>query len=434
MCFHNAIPVIGKRIEFPSILQVSLDAIKKKGLILSNFIFIHTLISIFLSCVVAAEINGKLESPRAMKGENVKYYHTKGSTIVDGAGNVAHFNGINWFGFETSRFTLGGLSKRSMDGILDQIVKYGYNLLRVPYCNEMFTSQADARRISFDKNPDLVGLTPIEILDKLIQKAGKRGIKILLNRHRPTSSGQSELWYTSKVSEKRWIRDWEMLARRYLNDKNVIGADLHNEPHGSASWGTDDIATDWRLAAERAGNAILSINPHWIIVVEGVEKNVAGSKSCYWWGGNLSGVKKYPVRLRIPNQVVYSPRDYGPKIYKHHWFLHPNFPNNMSEIWDLHWGYIHKKGIAPILLGEFGAKDVLWSTKEGVWQNTLVNYLAENRIYWIYWCLNPNSGDTGGLLKKDWRSWNHAKQSMLDGLIIPPAGGINPNTAIERGR
>ena len=40
----------------------------------------------------------------------------------------------------------------------------------------------------------------------------------------------------------------------------VIGADLHNEPHSPACWGCGDPNTDWRLAAERAGNAILSVN------------------------------------------------------------------------------------------------------------------------------------------------------------------------------
>jgi aryl-phospho-beta-D-glucosidase BglC (GH1 family) len=54
-----------------------------------------------------------------------------------------------------------------------------------------------------------------------------------------------------------------MLAQRYANNSTVIGADLHNEPHGSACWGCGDNATDWRLAAERAGNAIHTVNPNW---------------------------------------------------------------------------------------------------------------------------------------------------------------------------
>jgi len=60
----------------------------------------------------------------------------------------------------------------------------------------------------------------------------------------------------------------------------VIGADLHNEPHGPATWGSGDVATDWRLAAERAGNAILKVNPDWLIIVQGVQEYQGDT---YWW-------------------------------------------------------------------------------------------------------------------------------------------------------
>jgi hypothetical protein len=42
-----------------------------------------------------------------------------------------------------------------------------------------------------------------------------------------------------------------------------------------------------------------------------------------------------------------------------------------------------------------------------------MNYLKANRMHYTYWCLNPNSGDTGGLLKDDWQTINDDKQAML---------------------
>lgn len=342
------------------------------------------------------------------------YFQTSGSRIIDAQGQEVHFNGINWFGFETSNFAPHGLWQRSMDDMLDQVKEKGYNLLRIPFCNEMLNPDVMARGIDFYKNPDLQGLTPIEILDTLISKARERDMKVFLDRHRPTSSGQSELWYTSTLSEERWINDWQMLAQRYLGDDTVIGADLHNEPHGTASWGTGNLATDWRLAAERAGNAILRVNPHWLIIVEGVEGNVKGDSTTYWWGGNLSGVKNYPVRLSIPNHVVYSPHDYGPGVFWQKWFSDPTFPNNLDSIWNKYWSYIQKENLAPVLIGEFGGFNATLTTTEGIWQNKLIDYIAENNIYWTYWCLNPNSGDTGGLLKDDWVSWDDTKQEMLE--------------------
>ncbi len=125
-------------------------------------------------------------------------------------------------------------------------------------------------------------------MDKIIGYASQLGLRIILDRHRPDSGAQSALWYTSQYPESRWISDWQMLASRYKNNPMVIGADLHNEPHAPACWGCGNTTVDWRLAAERAGNAILSVNSNWLIFVEGV--------GWYWsrvartpGGGVLSG-------------------------------------------------------------------------------------------------------------------------------------------------
>ncbi|WP_150271752.1 cellulase family glycosylhydrolase [Paenibacillus tepidiphilus] len=356
-------------------------------------------------------------STSAAGGEG--YYHTSGNRIVDASGQAAVFNGLNWFGFETANYSPHGLWSRSMDDVLDQVKAEGYNLIRLPFCSQMFDAGSQANSIDYAKNPDLIGLKPIEIMDKLIEKAGQRGIRIFLDRHRPDSGGQSALWYTAAYPESRWISDWVMLAERYLGNPVVIGADLHNEPHGDASWGTGVLATDWRLAAQRAGNAILAVNPHWLIIVEGIEKNVQGNTSGYWWGGNLTGVRNYPVVLNVPNQVVYSPHDYGPGVASQTWFSDPAFPANMPALWDATWGYISKEGIAPLIAGEFGGRSVDTASVEGKWQNALVDYIGTNQLYWTYWSLNPNSGDTGGLLLDDWVTWNAPKQAMLDRIMKP---------------
>lgn len=355
------------------------------------------------------------------------YYHTSGNRIVDSNGNPAVFNGLNWFGFETNNYSPHGLWSNSMESYFDMIQQHGYNLIRLPYSNQMF--DAGSMPVSIDPitNPGLTGKTPIQVMDKVVEEAGKRNIKIILDRHRPDSGGQSELWYTAQYSEQRWIDDWVMLAQRYAGNPTVIGADLHNEPHGPASWGTGNLATDWRLAAERAGNAIHAVNPEWLILVEGVSSNVQGDSSNYWWGGNLKGVRHYPVRLNVPNKLVYSPHDYGPGVADQPWFSDGNFPNNMTSIWDQYWGYISKENIAPLLVGEFGGRSVDTSSVEGKWQNKLVDYIKENDLYWTYWCLNPNSGDTGGLLLDDWYSWNNPKQAMLDRIMKPLDGSGGNN-------
>src|SRR5262249_24859050 len=159
------------------------------------------------------------------------------------------------------------------------------------------------------------------------------------DRHRPDAYAQSDLWYTAQYSEARWIADWQRLATRYAGNGTVVGCDLHNEPRGAATWGDGNAATDWRLAAERAGDAILSVNPDLLIIVEGVQY-VGGSG--YWWGGNLRGIAGAPVRLRLPDRVVYSPHDYPPSVNWQPWFNDASYPSNLPSVWDDNWGSVAK--------------------------------------------------------------------------------------------
>src|SRR4029453_14366913 len=215
----------------------------------------------------------------------------------------------------------------------------------VAYSNQLFDAGSTPNGIDFAQSPDLAGLTGVQIMDKIIAYAGEIGLRILLDRHRPDASGQSELWYTASYDEARWIHDWTMLAARYAGNTTVIGADLHNEPHGAACWGCGDLANDWRLAAERAGNAILAVNPNWLIVVEGIENASSGN---YWWGGNLSNAGASPVRLNQAGRLVYLPHDYPSSLYQQEWFSDPNYPNNLPAVWDQNWGYLFRQGIAPV--------------------------------------------------------------------------------------
>ena len=145
-------------------------------------------------------------------------------------------------------------------------------------------------------NTDLQGLTSLQVMDKIVNYAGSIGLKVILDRHRPDASRQTALWYTSAVPESTWITDLTALATRYQGNSAVVGIDLHNEPHDPACWGCGDVTIDWRLAAERGGNAVLAVNPHLLIFVEGVQ-TFNGSSD--WWGGNLQGAGQYPVALNV---------------------------------------------------------------------------------------------------------------------------------------
>jgi aryl-phospho-beta-D-glucosidase BglC (GH1 family) len=288
-------------------------------------------------------------------------------------------------------------------------------MIRVPFCSQLFDTGSTPNSVDANQNPDLQGLTGPQLLDKFVAAAGARGLRIVLDRHRPDSGAQSELWYTAQYSEQRWISDWTALAQRYRGNPTVIGFDLHNEPHGKATWGDGNLATDWRLAAERAGNAILAVNPDLLIIVEGVESY---QNNYYWWGGNLGAAGTAPVRLDVAHRLVYSPHDYPASVYAQPWFSAPDYPANLASLWEARWGYLVTQNLAPIWIGEFGTK--YQTDVDRKWLQSLVSYIGDQGLSFSYWSLNPDSGDTGGILQDDWKTVNADKLAAIAPALAPP--------------
>jgi endoglucanase len=356
------------------------------------------------------------------------YWHTNGTQIVDASNQPVRIAGINWFGFESSTYVVHGLGQRDYRAMLDQVKSLGYNTIRLPFSDQLFFPGRSPTGIGFANgmNQDLQGLTGLQIMDKVVAYAGQIGLRIILDHHGVDADVQVPLWSSSDCAVSCFESDWQMLASHYLGNATIVGADLDNEPHHPGCWGCGDPALDWQMEAQKVGNEILAINPHWLIIVEGVE---CYNGDCYWWGGNLEGVADTPVRLTVPNQLVYSAHDYPPDVYPLHYFSAPNYPNNLAGIWDTHWGFIVKDHIAPLLVGEFGTR--LDDATDQQWLTAMIAYLGTGTagINWTYWCLNPDSGDTGGILQNDWVTVNQNKQQYLNPIEFPlPRGATESST------
>lgn len=48
------------------------------------------------------------------------------------------------------------------------------------------------------------------------------------------------------------MKAWNIMLERYGGIWNVFALDIRNEPHGVASWGNDNPATDFNKFCERA--------------------------------------------------------------------------------------------------------------------------------------------------------------------------------------
>ena len=339
-------------------------------------------------------------------------YRVQSGRIYDSSNQEIQLRGVNWFGFQETRdYIVHGLWTRNWRSQIKQMKNIGVNAVRLPFCPDVLQNKPVTKDgiINYNLNRELRYKKSLELFDLVINELNNEQMYILLDHHTPDCKTLSELWYMGDYTEQQWLDDLAFAAQRYKNLPYVIGIDLKNEPHGAASWGTG-LATDWKLAAERAANRVLAVAPDMLIFVEGIEDNNQASVPCssggHWWGGNFEPMDCYP--LNIPaDRLVLSPHVYGPDVSVHTYFNDPSFPNNMPYWWDLHFGHFAPQ--YPIVFGEFGGKYGHGGDPRDVaWQNKIVDYMIEkNMRSSFYWSWNPNSGDTGGILQDDWQTvWN----------------------------
>lgn len=326
--------------------------------------------------------------------------------------------GISWFGFETGTHVAHGLWSRNWKDVIGQMKSLGFNSVRVPFCPATLQGVATTS-IDAGKNPDLVGLNSLQVLDKVLQEMNNQGLYILLDHHTPDCNTISQFWHANGYSENDWISDLKFVSQRYKHLPYFMGLDIKNEPHGGATWGTGNTGTDWNLAAEKAGKEVLNVNPNILVFVQGIQENSdCSSNIAHWMGGNLEPFNCKPIATSfIPaNKLILSPHVYGPDVYFQGYFNDGNFPNNMPEIWEKHFGNLVNKGLS-VVPGEWGGKyGNGGQAKDKIWQDSFVNYMkSKNICSSYYWSFNPNSGDTGGILKDDWNSvWDNKMNLLRD--------------------
>ena len=326
------------------------------------------------------------------------WLRVSGRHIVDGRGNPVRLAGVNWSGFELRDFVPLGLAIRDYIEVIDQVAALGFNTVRLPFSNEMIERNPLPNERLVVGCPACQGKRALEIMDLIVDYAGRKGLRVILDNHFSAASDQAGavLWYTRDYPEQAWLNDWLILADRYRDNPAVIGFDLRNEPHGPASWGSGDPATDWRLAVEKAGRAILDVNPNLLIIVEGIEQfpKPGGGNDLTWWGGNLQGARQFPVRLPQSN-LLYSPHEYGPSLYRQPWFNAGTTAESLFTVWERYWAFLNLDHDFPLLVGELGTGNAASDVEDqrpgsqGQWFQTILALLrARDNLHWLYWTIN----------------------------------------------
>ena len=394
----------------------------------------------------AAENNGgPTKAPaRNVKGEKGDdWLTTKGSKIVDKNGTEVWLTGCNWFGYNTGTNLFDGVWNCNLKESLEAIADHGFNLLRVPMSSELLLQwkkgQYPKANYNNAYNEELNKMNSLEIFDYVLSLCEQNGMKVMIDIHtvKTDAAGHNHpVWYRDNITEADYIESLRWLAARYKDNDTIVAYDLKNEPHGKppetpcAIWNDSNDPNNWKKIAEKAGKAVLGENPNVLIVIEGIEiypKDIKANnftsenKEDYritWWGGNLMGVKDYPVDLgseAFNKQIVYSPHDYGPTVYKQPWFEKEfTYESLKKDAWTPFWLYIADEDIAPILIGEWGGFMEGDTLK---WMNCLRQLIDEKKLSHTFWCFNANSGDTGGLVKDDFKTWDEEKYGLVKKVL-----------------
>ena len=378
---------------------------------------------------------------RAVQGDD--WLHTDGRRILDKDDKEVWLTGLNWFGYNVGTNTFDGLSNSELVTTVEAIGDRGFNLIRVPMSaqllNEWAAGTYPEANYNHAYNEELNGMNSLEIFDYFLTVAEANGIKVMIDIHSvetDPSGHMTNLWYTDKVSEKEYVAALEWAAARYKDNDTIIAYDLKNEPHGKPSegsraavWNDSDSPNNWKREAQKAALAVLKENPNVLIMVEGIESypvdikengnyrsKIADDYHITWWGGNLRGVADHPIDLgQFQDKLVYSPHDYGPTVFDQPWFYDGyDYDSLMRDCWRDNWFYIYEDGTAPILIGEWGG---FMREPNLKWMTAMRQLIKKYRLNHTFWCLNPNSGDTGGLLLDDFKTWDEDKYEFVKEVL-----------------
>lgn len=347
---------------------------------------------------------------------NVKLpLRTRGRDIVDSSGKIVKLISVNWYGGSDVNFVPSGLDKQPRGEIAGLIRDLGFNSVRLPYSDEMVNKNPPIDPSFLAANLDLVDTgsnvtTALDVFAAVVESLTATGLMVIVNDHitqatwccgaNPCDGGWANDWLGGRwfcrigQSQAQWIANWETVMRPFAQNELVIGADLRNEVRGL--WGTMHWDR-WANAAEVASERLLALNPHWLMIVEGISS-----------ANDLTSVRTRPIQLSVPDRVVYSAHVY----WWSGWgslrpFAFRTYESFAATMW-ANWAYLVGENLAPVWVGEMGTPDEPSQGDLNYWTH-LIRFLREVDTGWGYWAINPrkpagNESDRYGLVREDWKT------------------------------
>lgn len=262
---------------------------------------------------------------------------TRGRYVVDADGDRFKLESANWDGAQGHWTGSGdkndpanhnsgisydipmGLDRVPMATLMSDFHGLGLNSIRLSYSNEMLGMTAPVPDVAVTANPQLRGMTPLQVFDEVVEALTADGFAVILNNHTTTSrwccgadDGNSKP-YSSQTIEK-WIGDWVMLTERYADNPRVVGMDLRNEVRrdilDDPNWGMGD-KNDLYKSYQQAGIAIQRANPDVLVIMEGINWQGIPLDGFFHDRPHLKPVASLSNTLLYPDKVVYAAHVYG---------------------------------------------------------------------------------------------------------------------------
>lgn len=392
------------------------------------------------------------------------WFTTKGAQIVDEHGNPVRLASVGVPGDDGLNGAPRFLHAVNYQKTMQDMVADGFNTIRIAWSDLTLESNPKPGAINYALNPDLQGLSSMQVLDKIVAYAGKLGLRVIFDHH--TNDGGEHgwggqqangLWFDKgpgtdgtdgsgnpgTVTSADFEKNTLAFVRRYRKNPTVIGYDLDNEPlshgaHGiSLNWGKGGPTDIWKMYT-RLGNAILAINPRLLIICEGPQSTSKTGNGLAGIGpegdlsavGGVGGVSAKPVVLRVPLQVVYSVHEYDTNVYD---YGANEQPATLIPHMNRDWGYLYTRNIAPVWVGEMGSN--LAKEPDRVWAQTLLDYMNgkdgaqggpvfhgnEQPVGGSWWLWGNFPGEqTDGTLESNWSTPRPDQQAITDQMLYAP--------------
>uniref|UniRef100_A0A914VJE0 Glycoside hydrolase family 5 domain-containing protein n=1 Tax=Plectus sambesii TaxID=2011161 RepID=A0A914VJE0_9BILA len=320
---------------------------------------------------------------------NVTWTTNKGHILLNGKQLV--LKGINYFGFEREESAPHGLSRQSLDFVLDFMEENDFNAVRLHFSIEMVQKNPKTN-VDCKSNKDICHLRALELMEAVIDRCAERGILVVLVCTQLESGSNyntpNGLWYDDEnpmYTEEKVLEAWDVLMDRVKTKWNLFALDVLDQPRHAASWRANNLERNFNGYSGRFVTHISSKHAEFkgFFFVEGVNKNGA------FEGEDLMGES--------------------------------NFPKNMPSYWEKFYGFITTTRNNPVIVGSWGGK-FQKGTLDETWHNAFTSWLQDKCLTnQFYFCLNgPTISPFGEPLLSDSGIPNRRKLDLLKKLQPHP--------------